>query len=51
MHGSAPNRWLIVGVQIIFYAPVLFSSIGNGSSVTLENTCIIGAGEFPRVLP
>ena len=30
-------------VQIIFYAPVLFSSLGRGATVALENTCIIGA--------
>ena len=28
---------------IIFYAPVLFSSLGRGATVSLENTCIIGA--------
>ena len=30
-------------MQIIFYAPVLFSSLGRGATVSLENTCIIGA--------
>ena len=28
---------------IVFYAPVLFSSLGKGSTGSLENTCIIGA--------
>ena len=28
---------------IVFYAPVLFSSLGKGSTGSLENTVIIGA--------
>ena len=32
---------------IIFYAPVLFNSIGSGHTAALLNTVIIGAGKMP----
>lgn len=31
--------------QIIFFAPILFNSLGSSSTATLLNTLIIGAGE------
>ena len=33
---------------IIFYAPVLFNSIGSGHTASLLNTVIIGVGTFPH---
>lgn len=35
---------------IIFYAPVLFNSLGSGHTSALLNTVIIGAGEFQTAL-
>ncbi len=36
---------------IIFYAPVLFNSIGSGHTASLLNTVIIGAGVCVALLP
>ena len=36
---------------IIFYAPVLFNSIGSGHTAALLNTVIIGAGETAALMP
>lgn len=35
---------------IIFYAPVLFNSLGSGHTASLLNTVIIGAGKMQRLL-
>ena len=51
MHGRAaadiPISWLLTpsrcNVQIIFYSPVLFSSLGSSQTTALLSTVIVGA--------